>query len=88
MQFIFVSTRLRRWWYPLHRRQIVRSSRSMARRASFRAPAPGPSFTHGSALRHGGMTALAPCEAMASRQARPSWAPSAVTEAIGSPSGI
>jgi len=34
MQFIFVSTRLRRW-YPLHLRQMVRPRCLTARKASF-----------------------------------------------------
>jgi hypothetical protein len=60
---------------------IVRPRRPTARRASLRGPAPGLFVFHGSALRRGGMTAWAPWPSTASQ------APSAVTEAIGSPSG-
>ena len=86
MQVIVVPTRPRRWW-PDHVRRSVRPSRAMARRASVLAPAPGLSFFHGPALRRGGMIASAPRPAMASRQARPSQAPSAVTGATGASAG-
>ena len=65
MQFIFASTRLRRW-YPLQRRHNVLPRYRDARTASFRAMAPALVGFQGLAFLRGGMTACAPRAAIAS----------------------
>ena len=65
MQFILLSTRLRRW-YPDHCRQMERPRYFEARRASFRANAPGLVGFHGLAFLRGGMTTAAFRAAIAS----------------------
>ena len=69
MQFILLSTRLRRW-YPLQRLQMARPRYRDALTASFRAMAPSLVGFHGLAFLCGGMTAWALRAAIASRHFR------------------